>query len=96
MFALRIDITAVCLVISLILIGIGFILKMTDGLFWARFPRDFIKDQENPDFEREREVGMNFSRWILRYVPPVSLVLLVLLLLKIVNVLSSREISTLF
>lgn len=80
---------SILLLCVLLSIGIGFILKMTDGLFWARFPRDFIKDQENPDFEREREVGMNFSRWILRYVPPVSLVLLVLLLLKIVNVLSS-------
>ncbi len=61
------------------LLFLGFILKITKGLLWARTFKQFKKDQYNCS-PKEREVGLKISRFILMTVPPFFLVFLRLII----------------
>lgn len=52
------------------LLLIAFLMKLTKGLFVARFPYDFIKDINDPKYENERRAGRKFSQFVFKYVPP--------------------------
>lgn len=75
----RILIIGLCLTIFLLLFAL--LLKMTNGLFWARFPQDFLTDKNNPRFETERKAGKMFSYFVFSYIPPIFIGLVVILLL---------------
>lgn len=62
------------------LLFLGFILKITKGLLWARTFKQFKKDQYNWSYQKEREVGLKISRFILMIVPPFFLVFLLLII----------------
>lgn len=57
---------------------LALIMKQTKGLFFSRSPQRFIKDQDNPRYERERQVGLAFSSFVLHYFPPLFLAFLII------------------
>lgn len=71
--------------ISGFLLLIAIFMKKSDGLFLARTINQYKDDQNNPEYEKERQVGKNASKYILKYVPPFFLGFLILLILKSFN-----------
>lgn len=53
-----------------LLLLIALFTKITNGLFIARFPWDFVKDSKDPRFENERIAGIRFSQFVFKYLPP--------------------------
>lgn len=68
--------------ISGLLLAIGFFMKRSDGLFFSRTITQYKRDKNNPEYERERYVGKTTSEYILKYIPPVFMGFLMLLILK--------------
>ncbi|MCH4167608.1 MAG: hypothetical protein LKF42_00010 [Streptococcaceae bacterium] len=84
---LIIGLIAILLFFSLILIGIGYITRLTGGLFWSRSPQTYLRDLKDPRFIKEREVGNQLSTFLLKYIPPISIILLFILVLLIFHIL---------
>jgi len=64
-----------------LLLLFGVLLKLTNGLFIARLPWDFIRHREDPSYEAERRTGKACSDFVFRYVPPFFLGFLAILIL---------------
>lgn len=62
-----------------ILILMAFFMKFTKGLFFARFPNEFINDSENPKYDLERKAGNLFKEWVFKYITPLFISFLILL-----------------
>lgn len=71
--------------ISGFLILISIFMKKSDGLFLARTINQYKSDRNNPEYKKERKVGKNASKYILKYVPPFFIGFLILLILKSFN-----------
>ena len=80
------DLTLTIIVIlfffRLVLISIGLITKWTGGLFFSRTPKRFYEDRYDTRYDSERQVGIQLSNGLLKYVPPISIVFLIVLVLK--------------
>ncbi|EJC3743709.1 hypothetical protein P8942_03760 [Enterococcus faecium] len=87
MIDLKTGVIVILLFGSLLLIGIGLVTKATGGLFWSRPPQNYFQDRNNPNFEEERRVGNRLSNTLLKYIPPISIGLLVILILILLNIL---------
>ncbi|MBR8697071.1 hypothetical protein [Enterococcus gallinarum] len=66
---------------TLFLLLFAFLLKITNGLFWARFPHKFLSDRNDPKFETERKAGKMFSYFVFKYIPPIFIGFVITLLL---------------
>lgn len=53
-----------------LLLCIALITRLTNGLFFSRFPWDFVRHREDPRFEAERRAGKAYSQFVFKYVPP--------------------------
>lgn len=71
--------------ISGLLILTAIFLKKSNGLFFARTLDQYKSDKNNPKYEKERYVGKNVSKYIFKYVPPLFIGFLILLILKFFN-----------
>lgn len=60
---------------------LAFTIRKTKGLFFSRSPQRFLKDQDDPRYKTERQVGLAFSTFVLHYFPPLFLAFLILSLL---------------
>lgn len=65
-----------------LLLLIAFLMKLTKGLFIARFPHEFIRDMRDPDYERERRVGTLVGQLIVTYIPPFFIGFVVIVILS--------------
>lgn len=72
--------------ISLIVVILGYVIKQTNGLFLSRLPSDFKKDRFDPEFENERRIGNKISKFILKWIVPVSLGLFILMIVMIFRI----------
>ena len=52
------------------LLLIACLTKLTNGLFIARFPHEFIRDRHDPSYRLERRAGKTFSHFVFTYIPP--------------------------
>lgn len=64
-----------------LLLSIALITRFTNGLFFSRFPWQFVIDREDPRFEAERRVGKAYSRIVFKYVPPFFIGFILIFLL---------------
>ena len=63
------------------LLLLALMIRLTHGLFFSRTPKRFLENQNDPRYDHERRVGLAFSRFVLRYLPPFFLGFLILSLL---------------
>lgn len=63
------------------LLLIAFFTKLTNGLFIARFPSEFLQDKNDPNYESERKLGNCFRNFVFKYIPPFFIGFVVLLFL---------------
>ncbi|MHC5226804.1 hypothetical protein ACYSNW_00850 [Enterococcus sp. LJL99] len=75
----KLIIVAILFLISLIIVIFGYVIKQTNGLFLSRLPNDFKTDRYNPEFEYERKIGNKISKFILKWIVPISLGLFILM-----------------
>lgn len=66
---------------TIFLLLFALLLKITNGLFWARFPSEFLADKNDPRFETERNIGKKIAHFLFNYVSPLFIALLILLVL---------------
>lgn len=71
---------------SLLLIAIGLITRWTGGLFFSRSPERFIKDKNDPICQSERQAGIRLSNILLKYEPPITIALVILICLKLFRI----------
>lgn len=71
--------------ISGLLLIMALFMKRSKGLFLARTISQFKDDEKDSEYERERTVGKVVSNYLLTYVPPIFLGLVILLILKTLN-----------
>lgn len=57
-------------------------MKKSGGLFFSRTISQYEEDQKNPKFENERQLGKRVTTFIMKYVPPIFIAFLILLVLK--------------
>lgn len=67
--------------VTLFLLLFAFLLKLTNGLFWSRFPTEFISDRNDSRYEAERKAGKFFYHFVFNYIPPIFVVFVITLLL---------------
>lgn len=72
------------IIITGLLLLIAFLTKLTNGLFIARFPFEFLRDRNDPRYESERRAGNLLRFFIFKYVPPFFIGFSILLLLSYV------------
>lgn len=72
------------LMFTALLLLIAFFTKLTNGLFIARFPFEFLQDRTDPRYENERRFGNRFRLFIFKYVPPIFIGFAIILLLTYV------------
>ena len=60
-------------------------MKYSHGLFFSRTIDQYQKDRHDPKFKKERSVGTKFSEFILKYLPPIFINLVILLILKTIS-----------
>lgn len=87
MIDLKTGVIVILLFFSLVLIGISFLTRATGGLFWSRTLRSYFRDRNDPRFEAEREIGNKISVFLLKYIPPIAIGLLIILILILLGVL---------
>ncbi|MDT2735772.1 hypothetical protein P7H00_01330 [Enterococcus pseudoavium] len=58
------------LICTALLLLIALFTKLTNGLFIARFPFEFLKDMNDPRYENEKRFGNRFRIFIFKYIPP--------------------------
>ena len=63
-----------------LLLVIALITRLTNGLFFSRFPWQFVNDRDDPRFEAERRAGKAYSYFIFKCVPTFLIGFLLLLL----------------
>ncbi len=80
MIDFKIGVLVILLFASLVLLGLSVLIQATNGLFWSRRPQEFLSDREDPNFEVERQVGRRLSEITFKYVPKVTITLLILLI----------------
>lgn len=76
----KLILVTVLFLISLIIVIFGYVIKQTNGLFLSRLPKDFKKDRFAPEFEHERKIGKKLSKFIFRWVFPISLGLFIFMI----------------
>ncbi len=64
------------LIITSFLLLIAWPLRFTNGLFFARSPQGFMRDRNDPRYEKERQAGKKLARLVFRYIPPFFLIFL--------------------
>lgn len=72
--------------ISGFLLAIALFMKRSNGLFFARSITQYKKDKNNPNYEKERYIGSTTSDYLLKYVPPIFIGFLILLILKTLHI----------
>ena len=73
--------------ISGLLLTCAFFMKISNGLFFSRTIEQYKKDQYDPRFEKEQNIGKTFTRITFKYVPPFFTSFLILLILKFLKLL---------
>ncbi|MGM0240897.1 hypothetical protein [Enterococcus sp. AZ103] len=57
-------------------------INRTNGLFFSRLPKQFLKDSNNPQYELEREFGKKFVAIVFKIFPPIFLGFVFILILS--------------
>lgn len=86
MLDLKTAVVVILLFFCVVYMGIGFVLKSTNGLFWSRSIQKYEQDRYNPDSAKEREIGQRMSHFILKYIPAIAVALVIILVMILLNV----------
>ena len=72
------------IILTALLLLVAFFTKLTNGLFIARFPFEFLQDKNDPSYENERRFGNRLRFLIFKYVPPFFIGFVIILFLTYV------------
>ncbi|GCF92984.1 hypothetical protein NRIC_08750 [Enterococcus florum] len=72
------------IMITGVMLLMAILMKQTNGLFWARFPHEFIRDLHDPRFKDERRIGKMYCHFTFTYISPFFLGFLVILIISFV------------